>query len=136
MQVLAEQLERVTGKGSLAETPVAASAPPALLEVIPASSLVEGSSGIEPPMGSYDLVVGPFTRFTALVGFTNRLRTLPGIESVATRYFAKSMAHLRVRYDDPIELSTRIAEMTEFTPRVKRVSAGRFDVQIAVPPAS
>jgi hypothetical protein len=81
-------------------------------------------------VGSVEVVVGPFSRFSQLRAFTQALHGLPGIKSVATRQFYRGMAHFWVRYDSPIPLATRLGELSQFKPKVASSGSGQIDVQL------
>lgn len=84
--------------------------------------------------GSIDLAVGPITRFTQLAGFTRALRSLPGVADVATRQFYRQTALLRIRYDDPMPLQTRLQDLGgDFNPQVTAASPTRIELRITPP---
>jgi hypothetical protein len=80
--------------------------------------------------GGVDLIAGPFARFSELAAFTRAVRTLQGITSLDTREFLKGTVHLRLRYEDPIQLSVRLTELTEFRPSIIQASASRIELRV------
>ena len=85
--------------------------------------------------GGIQLIAGPFGRFSQLATFTQQLRGLPGVNSLDTRQFLKGTVHLRLRYDDPIPLAVRLAELSEGAPTVVSATAGRIELRVSYPDA-
>ncbi len=88
---------------------------------------------IQAVSGGVELVAGPFDRFQMLAAFVKALRGLPGVQDVTTRQFVRGMVHLRVRYSDPISLTTRIAGMTEFAPEIVSSAHTRIEIRVRTP---
>jgi hypothetical protein len=91
--------------------------------------------GDEPPSlasidGGVDLIAGPFARFSELAAFTRAVRGLQGITSLDTREFLKGTVHLRLRYEDPIQLSVRLTELSEFRPFITQVTPSRVELRV------
>jgi hypothetical protein len=82
------------------------------------------------PLGSTELVAGPFARFSQLAAFTQALNALPGVQSVATRQFYRGKVHFRVRYDGPIPLTVAIADLSAFHPQIVSDNPGRVEVRV------
>ncbi|MBI3980284.1 MAG: hypothetical protein HY331_19080 [Chloroflexi bacterium] len=81
-------------------------------------------------VGGIELVVGPFSRFSQLGDFLRALRALPGVESVMTRQFHRGILRLRVRYDNPIALATRLLDLSAFAPRIVSAGAARIELHV------
>jgi hypothetical protein len=82
--------------------------------------------------GGVDLIAGPFARFSELAAFTRAVRGLQGITSLDTREFLKGTVHLRLRYEDPIQLSVRLTELTEFRPSIIQATPGRIELRVTL----
>ena len=80
--------------------------------------------------GGVDLIAGPFVRFSELAAFTRAVRGLQGITSLDTREFLKGTVHLRLRYDDPIRLSVRLTELSEFRPSIIQATPRRVELRV------
>lgn len=87
-------------------------------------------AGDEVPAGSVDLLVGTFTRFSDLSAFSRTLSDLPGVLAVVTRHFYRGMVTIRVRYESPIPLLTRLQGLTQFKPLVRELGPAQFEVLI------
>ena len=118
----------------LAERMLAVEPPPQPASLVPLQSVARrepaGPVLAQTVAGGLELVVGPFSRFTDLAGFTRRLRELPGIQAVDTRHFFKGTVSLRVRYEDAVPLATRLAELEEFEPHVASATPSRIEVRL------
>jgi hypothetical protein len=82
--------------------------------------------------GGVDLIAGPFARFSELAAFTRAVRGLPGITSLDTREFLKGTVHLRLRYEDPIQLSVRVTELVEFRPSIIQATPSRVELRVTL----
>jgi len=84
------------------------------------------------PLGSMELVVGPFGRFSQLAAFTQALNGLPGVQSVATRQFYRGKVHFRVRYDGPVPFAAAVGELRAFRPTIVADSPNRLEVRVSM----
>jgi hypothetical protein len=113
--------------------------PPATTTVTPppppaAPRLAESATSvIQAVSGGVELLAGPFDRFQQLAAFVRALRALPGVQDATTRQFVRGTVHLRVRYADAIELSTRLAGMAEFAPEIVASSPTRIELRVRPP---
>jgi hypothetical protein len=81
-------------------------------------------------IGGVELLVGPFTKFTDLASLMSALRALPGVRSVATQRFVKGIAHLRLRYEDPVPLAARLKGLRAFGPRIVACGPARIEMRV------
>jgi len=102
------------------EPPHLAPLPP--VETVPAAPQVHGTA--------IELTAGPFARFSQLAEFMQALSALPGIEKVDTRQFYQGTVQLRVRYNSPIPLATRLGELQQFRPAISVTSSGQIEVRL------
>jgi uncharacterized protein with GYD domain len=84
----------------------------------------------EMPPGSYELVAGRFTRFSELGAFSETLQALPGVNSVTIQQFLRGMVSMRIQYDSPIPLLTRLQELRQFKPEVRAIGPAQFELLI------
>lgn len=80
--------------------------------------------------GSVEIVVGPFHQLSQLARFSRALRTLRGVGSVETRQFFNGRVHLRLRYDDPVPLATRIHDLSDFSLDVVNETPRRIEMRV------
>jgi hypothetical protein len=95
--------------------------------VVPPGDLSRFAGSID---GGVDLIAGPFARFSQLASFSRSVRELPGVISLDTRQFLKGAVYLRLRYEDPIPLSVRLAELSEFRPTIIEASPTRVELRV------
>ena len=122
---LAEQQALMLLGATPLPTRAGAGSPDQLARAEPATASIDGG---------VDLVAGPFARFSQLASFTRSVRALSGVLSVDTRQFFKGSVHLRLRYDDPIPLAVRLAELTEFAPSIVAAANGRVELRVNLAP--
>jgi hypothetical protein len=111
-----------------------AAAPEAVAEVKPPARIHPelGDDARASIDGGVDLIAGPFARFSELAAFTRAVRGLQGITSLDTREFLKGTVHLRLRYEDPIQLSVRLTELTEFRPSIIQAAPSRVELRVTL----
>jgi len=131
----------ITAMPTAAELEPSTSAVPSLAEVEPAAGEVEPLVGPampagagEMPPGSYELVAGRFTHFSDLGAFSETLQALPGVRSMSTQQFVRGMVSLRVHYDNPIPLLTRLRELQQFRPDVREIGPSQIEMVIFAGP--
>ena len=82
------------------------------------------------PPGAYGLVAGRFTRFSELAAFSETVQALPGIQGVTIQQFLRGMVSMRIQYDSPTPLLTRLQELRQFKPEVREVGPAQYEMLI------
>ncbi|MBI3965918.1 MAG: hypothetical protein HY329_09815, partial [Chloroflexi bacterium] len=89
----------------------------------------QGTLGSE--LGAYELVVGPFAKFSSVNDFLRAVRKLNGVLDVRTRRFQRGMLQVRVEYENQVPLTRRLREVEAIPMTIKSASGNQIEVVVA-----
>lgn len=92
------------------------------------STVLVGSAA--PMPGSYELLAGRFARYSELGPFVEAVHALPGALSVSVKLFKRGMVLLHVNYESPIPFATRLRDMHQFKPEVRRMCDNEYEMLV------